>query len=377
MVFRQLSLHVIRTASKEASKTSKPLATKRKGETLGSLVSKSIINYLQKLAKIGGGTVLAASLSTIAFHYYKNYISRELFQYYALEFNVLKQPSRELVEFLVKNFIIPNGFNVEKSRIMSSHVENVPGKRLSQTMVRPMIFYDEAENAVDIYLPQFYEVNGSFGHFLENSEHYFMVQDHRLNTRFFESTDLRYAGVDEMIICNHRSNEEILLCTEMAYAWRKRIGKEISYGVLAAFMGTFWLSIGLWKPGVTIKSQKSLIAGAALGLTGIYGSDKFIQNYNHNLIWSEEQRLAKKNAQLALGTYTLLEKGRRLNLLAYKMEGHQRARAYIDALGNVKKDRIPLTEKIKFAIENLNNNFGIYNLPEIPDEIVEEDQFYF
>jgi len=378
MGWSQLAIAGVRQTSQNASKKVAKVVKDKKPLNIGNFAHVAISNFGRKFGLYFGGPLcFGLGVANIAFEYYKNNVSRSLFQYYALEFNVLKQPSRELVEFLVTNFLIPNGLNVEKSRIMSSHVQAMPRKRLSQRMINPLIFYEESTNSVDIYLPQFYEVNGSYGHFLENSGHYFMVQQHKLNTEFFESTNMRYVGVDEYVICQHPSNDEILFRTERAFANRSLISGGTGVGVQLLFMSTIFFSFGCMRAGASLMRQKPVMAGLLTGVLGVQGTEMGRKRYNHEQQWAEEQRLAKKSPQLALGAYTSLEKGRRLNLLAYKMEGHQLARTKIDAQGNIKADKIQLADKLAFAVTNLRDNFDINQLPEIPDEIVEEDQFYF
>lgn len=378
MGWSQLAIAAVRHTSKNAPKNVAKVMKEKKPTNIGNFAQVAIGNYGRRFAlSFAGPLCFGLGVANIAFEYYKNNVSRSLFQYYALEFNVLKQPSHELVEFLVTNFLIPNGLNVEKSRIMSSHVQTMPRKRLSQRMINPMIFYEESTNSVDIYLPQFYEVDGSFGHFLENSGHYFMVQQYKLNTKFFESTNMRYVGVDEYIICQHPSNDEILFRTEQAFANRSLISRGTGIGVQCLFMSMVFFTFGRMRAGVPLLRQKPVMAGLLTGVLGVQGTDVGRTRYNHNQQWTEEQRLAKKSPHLALGAYTFLEKGRRLNLLAYKMEGHQLARTKVDAHGNIKADRIQLADKLAFTVANLRDNFGVDQLPEIPDEIVEEDQFYF
>ena len=147
-------------------------------------------SFYRKTARTIGVTCVLGGSGILAFDDYKRRKSREVFEYYHLEFNVLKQPPTELIEYIFRHLLVPFKFNLEASRIMSLHVESTPGQPGARGISnQPKIFIDPETNGIDIYLPHFYEKDISVGHFLENSGKYFFFDGQPVDTLMHETTE--------------------------------------------------------------------------------------------------------------------------------------------------------------------------------------------
>jgi len=64
---------------------------------------------------------------------------------------------------------------------------------------------------------------------------------------------------------------------------------------------------------------------------------ELIRRYDQNLLWNfEKGTVASLSKEYTKGLFEIYEKDRRVNLLAYKLAGHQTAKKYIDQSGNTK-----------------------------------------
>ena len=89
----------------------------------------------------------------------------------------------------------------------------------------------------------------------------------------------------------------------------------------------------------------------------------------------EKGTVSSLSKEYTKGLFEIYEKDRRVNLLAYKLAGHQTAKKYIDQSGNTKNKIIPETEKLAFLRNRLIEQGG--EVPEIKDSLDDEDEFYF
>jgi hypothetical protein len=333
-------------------------------------LGKSITNFYKSSTRGLGLLSITYGTSTLAYEYYIKKLNRNSFEYYNLEFSALKRPPTELIEFIYRHLLIPFKFNLENSRIMSLHADSLPGSLRKGISDQPAVFIDQSTNSIDIYLPHFYEKDISVGHFLENSGKYYFFDGQPVDTLMHETTDKRVI-LDEFICHKMPSNEEMLarICIQMAGKEKLGIAGSLGIGSIvggATLVGGSFLRLG----------SPAFFASFIVGMGLAFVQNMAIKRYDENLLWKfERETVASLSKEYTKGLFEVYEKERRINLLAYKLAGHQVAKKYVDSNGNKKDSIVPETEKLAFLRNRLIEQGG--QVPEIKDSLDDEDEFYF
>lgn len=174
------------------------------------------------------------------------------------------------------------------------------------------------------------------------------------------------------------SNEEILARISTQFVGPHQLGKIASTGAGCIALGATVIASSLIKfnSGSSLVKQTPLLAVTALCMACTYFQKTLIKQYDEKLTWDFEQNtLAKLSKEYTKGLYEMYEKDRRTNVLAYKLAGSDKAKKKIDSNGNTKGLTIAQTEKIAYFRNQLIAQGG--EVPEIKDQLDDEDEFYF
>lgn len=159
------------------------------------------------------------------------------------------------------------------------------------------------------------------------------------------------------------------ICIRMA--GNEKLGKSGSLGVGSIVGGATLVGGSFLRLG-----SPAFFASFIVGMGLAYLQNMAIQRYDEQLLWKfERETVASLSKEYTKGLYEVYEKERRLNLLGYKLAGHQLAKKYIDSNGNKINSVVPETEKLAFLRNRLIEQGG--QVPEIKDSLDDEDEFYF